>query len=42
MKWWEIGILRKKREIKEFQIMINKDVLARIDWKQGKVDGNKL
>lgn len=42
MKWWEIGLLRQKREIKEIQIMINKDVLVRINWNQGIVDGNKL
>lgn len=31
----------KKREIKEIQIVINKDVLVRINWNQGIVDGKK-
>lgn len=42
MEWWGISLLRQKREIKEIQIMINKDVLVRTDWKQGIVGGNKL
>ena len=42
MKWWEIGILRQKREILKIQIMINKNELVRIDWKQGIVVGRKL
>lgn len=32
----------KRKKNKEIQIMIHKDVLVRIDWKEVRVDGNKL
>lgn len=39
MKWWEIGILRQRRKIKEIQIIIN--ILVKTDWEQSIVARNK-